>query len=135
MFLQVFLVQISFFFDRPLSKGFLPCEQRHNNPCQKGYPTRVALDKRGQGGGKGVGGKGSGDGVNNDGWAWGVNNKHRPAGSGTVSHKRGEKYRLRPRIINDVSYESRINHDTPFAWQAQYLVRLQGDACRSAHCK
>ena len=22
-----------------------------------------------------------------------------------------------------------------FAWQAQYLVRLQGDACRSAHCK
>ena len=22
-----------------------------------------------------------------------------------------------------------------FAWQAQYLVMLQGDACRSAHCK
>ena len=22
-----------------------------------------------------------------------------------------------------------------FAWQTQYLVRLQGDACRSAHCK
>ena len=22
-----------------------------------------------------------------------------------------------------------------FAWQAQYLVRLEGDACRSAHCK
>ena len=22
-----------------------------------------------------------------------------------------------------------------FAWQAQYLVRLQGDACRSAQCK
>ena len=22
-----------------------------------------------------------------------------------------------------------------FAWQAQYLVRLLGDACRSAHCK
>ena len=22
-----------------------------------------------------------------------------------------------------------------FAWQAQYLVRLQGDTCRSAHCK
>ena len=22
-----------------------------------------------------------------------------------------------------------------FAWQAQYLVRLQGAACRSAHCK
>ena len=22
-----------------------------------------------------------------------------------------------------------------FAWQAQYLVRLEGDACRSAYCK
>ena len=22
-----------------------------------------------------------------------------------------------------------------FAWQAQYLVRLQGDSCPSAHCK
>ena len=60
-----------------------------------------------------------------------------------------------PRIVNDVSYERRIdhdipfawhaqylvsyerwiNHDIPFAWQAHYLVRLQGDACRSAHCK
>ena len=35
-----------------------------------------------------------------------------------------------PRIVNDVS-----NHDIPFAWQAQYLVRLQCDACCSAHCK
>ena len=33
-----------------------------------------------------------------------------------------------PRIVNDVSYVGRINHDTPFAWQAQYLVRLEGDA-------
>ena len=40
-----------------------------------------------------------------------------------------------PRIVNDVSYERRINHDTPFAWQGQYLVRLEGDACCSAHCK
>ena len=40
-----------------------------------------------------------------------------------------------PRIVNDVSYVSGINHAIPFAWQAQYLVRLQGDACRSAHCK
>ena len=39
------------------------------------------------------------------------------------------------RIVNDVSYERRINHDTRFAWQAQYLVRLEGDACCSAHCK
>ena len=38
------------------------------------------------------------------------------------------------RIANDFSYERRINHDTPFAWQAQYLVRLQGDACVSALC-
>ena len=30
-----------------------------------------------------------------------------------------------PRILNDVSYVMRINHDIPFAWQAQYLVRLE----------
>ena len=40
-----------------------------------------------------------------------------------------------PRIVNDVSYERRINHDIPFAWQAHYLVKLEGDACCSAHCK
>ena len=40
-----------------------------------------------------------------------------------------------PRIVNDVSYVRTINHDISFAWQAQYLVRLQGDACRSAHFK
>ena len=40
-----------------------------------------------------------------------------------------------PRIVNKVSYAMRINHEIHFAWQAQYLVRLQGDACRSAHCK
>ena len=40
-----------------------------------------------------------------------------------------------PRIVNDVSYVMRFNHDIPFAWQAQYLVRLEGDSCRSAHCK
>ena len=38
-----------------------------------------------------------------------------------------------PRIVNDVPYV--INHESHFAWQAQYLVRLQGDACCSAHCK
>ena len=26
-----------------------------------------------------------------------------------------------PRILNDVSYETRINHEIHFAWQAQYL--------------
>ena len=35
------------------------------------------------------------------------------------------------RIVNDVSYMTKSH----FAWQAQYLVRLAGDACSSAHCK
>ena len=29
-----------------------------------------------------------------------------------------------PRIVNDVSYVTRINHGIQFAWQAQYLVKL-----------
>ena len=40
-----------------------------------------------------------------------------------------------PRIVNDVSYVSMNNTVIPFAWQAQSLVRLQGDACCFAHCK
>ena len=40
-----------------------------------------------------------------------------------------------PRIVNDVSYVTDITHESHFAWQAQYLVRLEGDACCSAHCK
>ena len=40
-----------------------------------------------------------------------------------------------PRIVNDVSCVMWINHDFHFAWQAQYLVRLEGvDSC-STHCK
>ena len=39
------------------------------------------------------------------------------------------------RIVNDMSYVMRINHEIHFVWQAQYLVRLEGDACCSAHCK
>ena len=39
------------------------------------------------------------------------------------------------RIVNDVSYAMRINHEIHFAWQAQYLVKLEGHACCSAHCK
>ena len=31
-----------------------------------------------------------------------------------------------PRIINDVSYVTDIIHMIHFAWQAQYLVRLEG---------
>ena len=33
---------------------------------------------------------------------------------------------LAPRIVNDVSYVMRINHEIHFAWQAQYLVKLEG---------
>ena len=40
-----------------------------------------------------------------------------------------------PRIVNDVSYVTSINHACHFTSQAQYLVRLEGDACCSAHCK
>ena len=39
------------------------------------------------------------------------------------------------RIVNDVSYVTRINDANHFSWQAQHLVRLEGDACCSAHCK
>ena len=31
------------------------------------------------------------------------------------------------RIGNDVSYVTRINHEIHFAWQAQYLVKLECD--------
>ena len=40
-----------------------------------------------------------------------------------------------PRIVNDISSVSAITHDTHFAGQVQYLVRCQGDASCSAHCK
>ena len=40
-----------------------------------------------------------------------------------------------PRIVNNVSYVTRIDDASHFAGQAQYLVRLAGDACSSAHCK
>ena len=40
-----------------------------------------------------------------------------------------------PRIVNDVSYVTRINHACHFSWQAQHLVRLEGETCCSAHCK
>ena len=34
-----------------------------------------------------------------------------------------------PRIVNDVSYVMRINHEIHF------LVKLEDDSCCSAHCK
>ena len=40
-----------------------------------------------------------------------------------------------PPIVNDVSFVTRINHESYFLWQAQYLVRLEGGSCCSAHCK
>ena len=33
---------------------------------------------------------------------------------------------LAPRIVNDISYVTRITHAMHFAWRAQYLVKLQG---------
>ena len=40
-----------------------------------------------------------------------------------------------PRIVNDVSCVSRMNLESHFALQAQYLVTLVDDTCCSAHCK
>ena len=40
-----------------------------------------------------------------------------------------------PRIAHDVSYVSTMNNDNHSAWQAQYLVRWEGESCSSAHCK
>ena len=39
------------------------------------------------------------------------------------------------RIVNDVSYVMRINHEIHFAWQMQYLVKLESDSFCYAHCK
>ena len=40
-----------------------------------------------------------------------------------------------PRIVNDVSYVTRINDEGDFSWQVQYLVGLGNDICCSALCK
>ena len=42
---------------------------------------------------------------------------------------------LPPRIGNEVAYVMQIIDDLHFAWQAQYLVRLQGALACSAHWK
>ena len=42
---------------------------------------------------------------------------------------------IAPRIINDISYLNTINHDSLFAWQAQYLVRWEDECCFPAQCK
>ena len=38
-----------------------------------------------------------------------------------------------PRIVNDVSCVTRINHGIHFAWQAQYLVNLSCDVCSTEY--
>ena len=40
-----------------------------------------------------------------------------------------------PRIVNGVSNVTLINHEIRFAWQVQYLAKLEDDTCCSAHCK
>ena len=42
---------------------------------------------------------------------------------------------LPPRIGNDLSYVTQITDDIDFAWQTQYLVKLDADSCCAAHCK
>ena len=37
-----------------------------------------------------------------------------------------------PRIVNNVSYVSTINHESYFAWQVQYLVTLECHFSRQA---
>ena len=39
-----------------------------------------------------------------------------------------------PRIVLDVSCETRINHECDFARQTQYLVKLEGGSCCSTYC-
>ena len=40
-----------------------------------------------------------------------------------------------PRIVNDISYVSGINHNIHIVWQAQYSVKWEGDSCCSVHWK
>ena len=40
---------------------------------------------------------------------------------------------LAPRIVNDVSCVTRINHGIHFAWRAQYLVKLECDFSWQVH--
>ena len=39
------------------------------------------------------------------------------------------------RIVDDVSYVTRINHESHFAWQAQHLVTLVTLVLRACKCK
>ena len=37
------------------------------------------------------------------------------------------------RIVHDVSYATQINHEIHFAWQPQYLLKLEAAFCCSPH--
>ena len=39
-----------------------------------------------------------------------------------------------PRIVS-VSCVTRIDHESRFAWQVQYLLKLEADSCCSAYWK
>ena len=41
--------------------------------------------------------------------------------------------RVSPRIVNSVSCVKRIDHESHFAWQAQYLVKLKCHFSWQAH--
>ena len=38
-------------------------------------------------------------------------------------------------LLNDVASVMWMNDEIRFAWQEHNLVKLEGDACCSAHCK
>ena len=40
-----------------------------------------------------------------------------------------------PRIVNSVSCVTRIDYECRFAWQVQYLLKLEADSCCSAYWK
>ena len=42
--------------------------------------------------------------------------------AGAVFGEFGYMTHVAPRIVNNVSFVSRINHEIHFSWQAQYLV-------------
>ena len=39
-----------------------------------------------------------------------------------------------PRIVNNVSFVTRINHEIHFSWQAQYLVKFKCHFSWQAQC-
>ena len=52
--------------------------------------------------------------------------------AGEVFGEVGGRLYWLPRIGNELSYVTEIIDDIHFAWQAQYLVKLDGDSCCAA---